>query len=178
MNTNKIITSQRDLHANALINLLVNRYHNNLKDQARIIHNHSSSLLKKEGYLYPNLSRLVKHISIFLPDLLRQFKKEERFLFPNIIALAEKRLHEGSFDYGTYGIVLDYAAEMEKQHQYMLDCLQVFRELTGDYRIIEGDCRSYSMLMEKLSEFEVELTEHIHLESEVLIPDACLLKQS
>jgi len=53
-----------------------------------------------------------------------------------------------------------------------------FRELTGDYKIIERDCRSYMLLMDKMKAFEKELMEHIHLENDVLIPKAIRLDEN
>lgn len=161
----------------ALVDLLVNRHHNNLSDQASVIYDLSNNLFRKDGYLYPNLSKVIEHLFLFFHDLLCQFKKEEQILFPGIIELVDKRLHEGSFNYSTYGMVMDYAQEMKKQHKSMLNNLQIFSELTGNYRVIDGDCRSYVTLMEKIKAFEIEVTEHIYLESEVLIHNATALNE-
>jgi regulator of cell morphogenesis and NO signaling len=125
--------------------------------------------------LYPNLSKLVEHFFFFFHGLLCQFKKEEQILFPNIIHLAEKKLHEGVLNYGAFGMVREYAGEMKRQHRAVLKSLSVFRDLTGDYKCMEGDCRSYMILMDKMKDFEKELLEHINLEIEVLIPKAIQL---
>jgi regulator of cell morphogenesis and NO signaling len=183
MQTNKLLTAEKgfELYAfdfNALVDLIVTRYHCNLKDQASLIYHLSNTLVRSDGYLYPHLSKLVDRFFVFFHDLLCQFKKEEQILFPNIIHLAEKRLHERAFNYSTFGMVTEYAHKMKKQHQAMLENLRVFRELTGDYKIIEGDCRPYMMLMDKMKAFEKELVEHIHLESDVLIPKAIRLDEN
>jgi regulator of cell morphogenesis and NO signaling len=169
-----------DLHAldfHALVKLIVTQYHYKLKDQASLIYDLSNTLFRSDGYLYPHLSNLVERFFMFFHDLLYQFKKEEQILFPNIIDLAEKRLHEGAFNYGTFGMVTEYAGEMKKQHGYILENISAFRDITGDYKIIEGDCRSYMNLMDAMKTFEREVIEHINLESEVLIPRAIKLSE-
>jgi regulator of cell morphogenesis and NO signaling len=163
---------------NALIDLIVTRYHYNLKGQAILIYDLSNNLFRSDGYLYPHLSKLVEHFFMFFRDLIGQFEKEEKILFPNIIHLAEKRLHEGAFDYSSFGMVTEYADEMKKQHRSMLKNLVKFRELTSDYKIIEGDCRSYMILMDKMQAFENELITHIHLEEDVLIAKATRLDEN
>jgi regulator of cell morphogenesis and NO signaling len=160
-----------------LVDVIVTRYHNNLNDQASLIYDLGNNLFRSDGYLYPNLSKLVEHFFIFFQDLLCQFSKEEQILFPNIIHLAEKKLHEGVLNYAALGIVREYADKMKRQHQAVLEGLSVFRDLTGNYKIIEGDCRSYMDLMEKMKEFEKELIEHINVEVEILIPRAIRLSE-
>jgi len=166
-----------ELDFNALVEVIVAQYHHNLRDQASLIYDLSNNLFRSDGYLYPHLSKMVELFFMFFHDMLCQFKKEEQILFPNIIHLAEKKLHERAFNYSTFGIVRFYAEKMNKQHHIALENLRALRDLTGDYRIIEGDCRSYVILMDKMKTFEEELIQHMKVESEVLIPKAMRLNE-
>lgn len=162
---------------NELMKKIVTKYHNELKDQAVVIYDLSNRLFRTDGYLYPNLSKVVELLYVFFHDLFYQFRKEEQILFQNIAQLTEKRLHERAFDHSTFGLVTEHVHELKKRHHEMFQNLMELGELTGGYRIIEGDCRSYMKLMEMMKEFEAQLIEHIRVEQDVLIPRVVLLDE-
>lgn len=159
-----------DIHS--LINLIVTGYHFDLRQQVLKIYDLANDVFIKCNDQYPELAKLVESLFLFFGDLLFQFKKEEQILFPNILQLKEKKLDQGAFSYSTFGVISEYALAMRKEHQVVFEQLQVFRRLTNDYKETENMRGIQKRLYAKMKRFEQELTRHIHLERDILIPRA------
>ena len=85
--------------------------------------------------------------------------KEEQILFPLIVAGRGRTAHMP-------------VQVMMQEHEDHGQNLQRIRELTGDLTIPEHACATWRELYRALGELEVELMDHIHLESNILFPRA------
>ncbi len=63
------------------------------------------------------------------------------------------------------------------EHDAAGDILRNMREITKDYAVPENACPSFQALYFGLEELEKDLHRHIHLENNVLFPDAVKLEQ-
>ncbi|MEO7124979.1 MAG: iron-sulfur cluster repair di-iron protein [Nakamurella sp.] len=91
---------------------------------------------------------------------------EERSVFPTISKL-EKGQPASS--------AADLPATLDKlvdEHQEVGDLFHEIKRLTNDYTWPEDGCNSYKMMLEVLSEMELDLHEHIHKENNILFPAA------
>jgi regulator of cell morphogenesis and NO signaling len=59
---------------------------------------------------------------------------------------------------------------MHEGHQHIFEQLQFFRTLTNDYKITEDMCEMHKRLYTDMKKFEQELSRHIYLEREILMP--------
>lgn len=172
------LSKLKDWDFYSLIHLIVSEYHCKLRHRMSTIYDLANEVFVKSNGQHPELAKLVETLFLFFDDLLFQFKKEEQILFPNIIQLAEKKLHEGSFSYSTFGIITEHANMMKTAHRYALNQLKIFRRLTNNYKPTKGMYDSHKRLVENMKLFEQELLMHIHLEKDILIPKAIQIEQN
>ena len=87
---------------------------------------------------------------------------EEEWLFPACRALEQD--HGGAAPDG------ELLAQLEDTHSLAAEALRGLRELGRDYRPETAHCTTHRVLLHALSEFEVDLHQHIHEENNVLFP--------
>ncbi len=85
--------------------------------------------------------------------------KEEQILFPLIVS-------------GRGALAHMPVQVMTREHEDHGRSLRRIRELTNDLELPEGACASWRELYRALTQLEVDLMDHIHLENNVLFPRA------
>lgn len=163
---------------NSLINLILKQYHFNTRENVVVIYDLAQKVFSRHREKHPELAKLVEALFLFFDDLLFHLKKEEQILFPNIIQLTEKKLHERSFNYSTFGVIKEYALTMQNEHKDVVKQLEFFRRLTNDYGLPEDGSILYQSLLSKMKEFENEMMQHIQLENELLFPRVVLMDEN
>jgi regulator of cell morphogenesis and NO signaling len=163
---------------NSLIDLIIKHYHFNTRKNVVVIYDLAQQVFSRHNEKHPELAKLVETLFLFFDDLLCHLKKEEQILFPNIIQLTEKKLHEGSFNYSTFGVIKEYVLTMQNEHRDVLKQLGFFRRLTNDYRFPQDCSVLYQTLLSKMKEFENEMVQHIQLENDFLFPRAIQMDEN
>ncbi len=163
---------------NSLIDLIIERYHFTTRKNVGAIYDLAQKAFSRQSEKHPELAKLVESLFLFFDDLLFHLKKEEQILFPNIIQLNEKIVHEGSFNYSTFGVIKEYALTMQKEHRDVVKQLKFFRQLTNDYRLPEDGSILCQSLFSKMKQFESEMIEHIQLENDFLFPKAIRMDEN
>jgi regulator of cell morphogenesis and NO signaling len=106
-------------------------------------------------------------------DLMPHLIKEERILFPYIVAL-----ESGQSPASCFGSVANPVRMMEMEHQAVKKLLEQLRQLTANYRPAPEDNSNISALYAALAALDSDLVEHIHLEGDVLFPQALELEKN
>ncbi len=107
-------------------------------------------------------------------DLTPHLMKEERILFPYIVELEG---NPGQPPASCFGSVANPIRMMDMEHESVTKLLEQLRELTANYRPPSEDNANISALYTALAELERDLVQHIHLESDVLFPQAIKLER-
>lgn len=102
---------------------------------------------------------LAAHLDVVHADVLNHLAKEEQVLFPMILAGAGARAGSP-------------IAVLMHEHDDHGQSLRKNRELTGDFTPPGHACTTWRALYLRLDELEGELMDHIHLENNVLFPNA------
>ena len=76
-----------------------------------------------------------------------------------------------------FGTVNNPIGMMETEHESAGDIFKTIALLTNNYTPPEGACNTFRALYAKLEEFEQDLHKHIHLENNILFPEAIKLEQ-
>ena len=104
--------------------------------------------------------------------------KEERMLFPAIVA-AESAAESGApLPQTPFGTVGNPIRMMEAEHDSAGGALASIRTITRNFEIPDYACVTYRALMDGLKEFEGDLHLHIHLENNILFPRAIELERA
>lgn len=142
---------------------IVRRHHGYLYDEMPRIHAMAERVAHVHGGHTPTLVEVFEVFRGMREELENHMLKEERILFPAIVAMAE----------GRGGQLLDGPiACMMHEHEETGRALEALRRLTGEYSPPAEACNTYRALFAGLADLEEDLHRHIHLENHVLFPAA------
>ncbi len=143
-----------------LIQHIVERYHNPLREELNRLYGMAIKVLRVHGSKDPEMfTGIAETFTALKEELEPHLDKEEQVLFPWI--LSGRPVPQG----GPIEVMM-----MEHEQAGML--LQQLRALTGNYEVPEGACNTWRRLWNGLEELDRELLEHIHLENNILFPRA------
>ncbi len=127
---------------------------------------------RKHGESHSNLFELQKSFAGLCDELTPHFRKEEAILFPYIKHLEATAKNSSSFTRPPFGTVKNPVRMMMTEHDATGDILRLMRRTTADYAVPEDACPSFRALYFGLEDLEKDLHRHIHLENNVLFPQA------
>lgn len=130
----------------------------------------------KHGELHLELEPLRMLFDKLSAELEPHMFKEERVLFPYIIAVENAVANGRSLLRPPFGTVANPIRMMMMEHDNAGHLLKEMRQVTLDYTPPADACMSYRALYQALDEFEKDLHEHIHLENNILFPRAAELE--
>lgn len=159
-----------------LIEYIVDKHHVYTRDE---ITNLSPLMVKvsgKHGENHAELYALEQLFSELCAELMPHLMKEEQVLFPYINELEDFKINQAKVPVPHFGTVKNPVGMMMREHDAAGDILKQMREVSGDYKIPENACPSYTALLTRLEAFEKDLHQHIHLENNVLFPKAIELE--
>ncbi|HZT59364.1 MAG TPA: iron-sulfur cluster repair di-iron protein [Pyrinomonadaceae bacterium] len=109
-------------------------------------------------------------------DIEPHMMKEERILFPYILALEESARRKSAPPFAPFGSVENPIRMMLHEHDTAGQVLRELRAASNDYFVPEDVCTSYQLLFRALEDFEQDLHRHVHLENNLLFPRALELE--
>jgi regulator of cell morphogenesis and NO signaling len=137
-----------------------------------------AKVIVAHGSNHPELIELGEAWQRLSADLKPHMFKEERVLFPYIMAMAQAADQNGIAPFAPFGTVNNPVRMMMFEHDTAGDILREMRKLTSDYKVPADACISYQTLYQALEDFEKDLHQHIHLENNILFPKALKLEQT
>jgi regulator of cell morphogenesis and NO signaling len=143
-----------------LIDHIIKTHHTFAKTNSIIIYNLTQKAVYCHSDNHPELKKFCEVAFFFFQHLLNQLLKEELYLFPIIRQAAN---NDAALQALKENIKLQ-----RSEHKRSLEYLEVFRQLTNNYKIPADSSYSYKSLLEKMKEFEDDLNVHFHLEDDVL----------
>jgi regulator of cell morphogenesis and NO signaling len=120
----------------------------------------------------PGIDRIAALIAALRGDLLVHMIKEERVVFPYIVALERGEKTEAPF-----GTIARPVFVMRGEHAVIDRTFEELRALTGDFVPPRGASRSLIALCKTLDELERDLRLHMDLEDQILFPRAMELER-
>jgi len=156
----------------ALITHILDTHHVFTKAEMDRLQSLADKVLSAHGGNHPELVHLDELFTRLCADLKPHMLKEERVLFPYIMALTEAAERKGTAPFAPFGTVNNPVAMMMREHDTAGDILRELRALTSDYKVPADACISYRTLYQALEDFEKDLHQHIHLENNILFPKA------
>jgi len=165
-------------HLDALTRHIVERHHHYAVSTIPVIRGWLDKLVDRHAARHPEL-REVRETFIELADeLTTHMAKEESLLFPFINELAVAERAGSRLPRGPFGTILHPVRVMESDHEETGQLLQRLRDLTKDYQPPSDGCATYQLCYRELARFEGDLHRHVHLENNVLFPQAMELERS
>jgi regulator of cell morphogenesis and NO signaling len=135
----------------------------------------AAKVRSRHGSAHPETGVVARLVQQLLEDLAPHLDKEERVLFPYILAL-EAAAGSGEEPESCFGTVRNPIQMMMREHDAVEEILGELRAVTVDYTFPPEACDSFQALYAGLKELEADLRRHIHLENDVLFPGAVALE--
>ena len=124
------------------------------------------------GQNHPELFHIQDQFGRLRQDLEPHMLKEESVLFPYIIRMEDAATRNQPLPAPPFGTVRNPVRVMMAEHDAAGYILRRMREASSDYTVPADGCISYKTLYSALTELEVDLHQHIHLENNILFPRA------
>jgi len=155
-----------------LIDYIVSTHHAYIRENVPTIARHLAKLQTVHGARHAELSDIVIVFDQLSEELHQHLMKEEQVLFPYMRDLAARRDRPCGGVVSPFGTVANPIRMMEREHQDAGDAMRTLRELTENYATPADGCATYAVTMSELEAFERDLHRHVHLENNVLFPQA------
>lgn len=161
-----------------LVRFIVAEYHADLRVELPRLDQMAAKVLDAHGAKHPEmLSALVSTFRGLRQELEEHMMKEERVLFPYVERLEALAASGQGLQASPFGSIEAPIGMMEHEHESAARALARLRELTGGYVAPADACNTFRGLYHGLAELEKDLHEHIHLENNVLFPQAARLEE-
>jgi regulator of cell morphogenesis and NO signaling len=168
----------RDRSLSSLINHIVQKHHAYCREECARLEPLLAKVISKHGERHPELHQVQEHFASLRNELSMHMMKEERVLFPYIIALEESVAHKSPFPRPPFGTVQNPVRMMVEEHDNAGHLIKGIRSLSRNFTAPEDACSSFKALYQGLEAFEADLHQHIHLENNLLFPRAIALEDS
>ncbi|BCZ46703.1 iron-sulfur cluster repair di-iron protein [Clostridium gelidum] len=155
-----------------LIDQIVNSHHAYLYENLPKISELTTKILRVHGAKHPELSRVYKLFHTIKMDLEAHLIEEETIQYPAIKSYLMNN-NEADLDKA-----INIIKQLQDEHTGAGNILKELREITNDYEAPANACTTYRLAYSKLDEMESDLFQHIHLESNILFPRLCNLKEN
>ena len=133
-------------------------------------------VVKAHGENHSELLEIRDLMQQLFAELKGHMFKEEQILFPFIVELEQSVLQQRPAPFAPFGSVNNPVRMMMFEHDHAGEILRELRKLSSDYSVPGDACMSYQTLYEVLEAFEQDLHQHIHLENNLLFPQAANLE--
>lgn len=154
----------------ALVDHIVLVHHHFTRTELSRVTSLVARVAREGGLVASQVDELTNLIGALCADLLPHMEKEERALFPTILALeTDDAAGPGALPGLRLGRPM---AVMERDHRMVTELLSELRQATHAYAVPAGAPRSLASLYGALEALDHDLRQHINLEENVLFPRA------
>lgn len=157
---------------NRLIDAIMSQHHTYIKMTVPTLKIYLNKLCKVHGDRHPELKEVKNLFDEGAAALLSHLQKEELVLFPFVNAMVASKRDEFKLSPPHFGDIENPLHMMEGEHSTEGERFKKISKLTNSYTCPEGACQTYKVTYAMLKEFEEDLHRHIHLENNVLFPQA------
>lgn len=172
--------SDKDLYVwktDDLANHILKTHHVYVKKMLPVIFAHSQKVSDVHGKNHPEVIEIARIFEMVHDELSSHLMKEEKMLFPVIFQLTELEKANSRMEVSPFGSIQNPINVMEREHVEAGEGFYKIRELSKNYNPPEDACTTYRVLYQELNEFENDLHTHIHLENNILFPQAVELEK-
>lgn len=142
---------------------LVDRHHVFTRGEIARLLPMLDKVARVHGERHPYMIEVASVFRRFSDEMLVHMLKEERVLFPAIVALSK----------GEPAMSVSMPIQMmNTEHEAAGADFEELRELTHGFVTPKGGCNTFRAALDGLEQLEADLHQHVHLESNVLFPRA------
>jgi len=153
------------------------KHHRYVEEKTPVLRQFLDKLCRVHGERHPELFKINELFTASAGELASHMKKEELILFPFIKKMVNAKLEDQTVQSPQFGTVENPIAMMMEEHDNEGARFREIDALTNNYTPPVDACNTYKVTFAMLEEFEKDLHLHIHLENNILFPEAIKLEQ-
>ncbi|WP_299390322.1 iron-sulfur cluster repair di-iron protein [uncultured Gelidibacter sp.] len=161
-----------------LADYIEKKHHRYVEEKSPIVRQFLDKLCKVHGHNHPELLEITALFIGSTKELASHMKKEELILFPFIKRMVKAKMEGLNVESPQFNTVESPIAMMKDEHEAEGERFRKIAELTDNYTPPADACNTYKVTFAMLEEFEKDLHLHIHLENNILFPEAIKLEAS
>ncbi len=161
-----------------LMDYIEKKHHRYVEEKIPVLRQFLDKLCKVHGKRHPELLKIYELFMASAGELTAHMKKEELILFPFVRRMVEANLSNTTITSPQFGTVENPIAMMKHEHDNEGQRFRQIAELTNDYTPPADACNTFRVTYAMLDEFEKDLHLHIHLENNILFPNAIKLENA
>lgn len=166
----------QSLELDQLADYIEKRHHTYVKEKIPFLKAKLEKLADVHGGNHPELHDVKQMFFESAENLSMHLMKEELVLFPQVKKLVAAKKGE-KVDLSQLQGVDSPIKVMLAEHDAEGDRFKTISEITKGYQTPDDGCNTYEVTMRTLQEFEEDLHRHIHLENNILFPEAVKLEE-
>ncbi|MDO5979299.1 iron-sulfur cluster repair di-iron protein [Flavivirga spongiicola] len=160
-----------------LVDYIEKKHHRYIAEKVPVLLQFLDKLCKVHGERHPELLKINAHFTASAGELAAHMKKEELILFPFVKKMIHAAVAQSAIEAPHFGTVENPIAMMKDEHDNEGVRFREIAKLTNNYTPPADACNTYRVTYAMLEEFEKDLHLHIHLENNILFPEAIKLEQ-
>jgi regulator of cell morphogenesis and NO signaling len=160
-----------------LADYIQKKHHRYVEEKTPIIKQYLAKVCMAHGERHPELFKIKEEFDASAGELAMHMKKEELMLFPFIGKMVRAKSAGQPLPQSPFGKVENPIQTMIAEHDIEGDRFKKIAELSGNYTVPADGCNTYRITYATLKEFEDDLHLHIHLENNILFPEAIKLEK-
>ncbi|MBP6445913.1 MAG: iron-sulfur cluster repair di-iron protein [Saprospiraceae bacterium] len=155
-----------------LADYIEKKYHRYIEEKIPVITEYLAKTCKVHGHGFNELYQIHDLFVASSEDLLHHMMKEEKILFPYIRKMVANERQGFSHKSPAFGSVKNPISMMMSEHMNEGDRYRQIATLSNNYTPPPNACNTFMVTYALLQEFEENLHQHIHLENNILFPNA------
>jgi regulator of cell morphogenesis and NO signaling len=155
-----------------LVDYIEKKHHRYVEETIPVLKQYLQKICEVHGDKHPELLKITDLFHASAGELAAHMKKEEFILFPFIRKMAKGKESDEQPDPPHFGTVKNPIHMMMQEHDNEGERFREISRLSYGYTPPEDACNTYRVTFTTLKEFEDDLHLHIHLENNILFPQA------
>ena len=160
-----------------LADYIEKKHHRYIEQTTPALKQFLNKLCKVHGSHHPELFEINEQFNASAGELAMHMKKEELILFPFIRKIVAAKNNNERVEQPGFGSVQNPIQMMMQEHDIEGERFRKIAELSDNYNPPADGCNTYRVAFSLLKEFEDDLHLHIHLENNILFPNAIELEK-
>lgn len=163
------------LSPGALIDHILETHHAFLRRELPTLDYLMDKVLQVHGEKHSELHEVRRIFETFRYDLEVHLGNEEFILFPLCRQIENADHIPLSPCVGCLGNQIE---RLEAEHKSIGNALTLIRKITNDYMVPNNVCSTFKVMLQSLSELEVDIHKHLYKENQLLFPKALEMERS
>jgi regulator of cell morphogenesis and NO signaling len=153
------------------------KHHAYVEKQLPILNQYLEKIDHVHGKKHPMLAELRMLFQSSTAELAKHMKKEELLLFPYIRKMVQAMNQNEALQQPHFVTVKNPLEVMMLEHDTEGERFRKIRLLTNGYTLPDDACATWTAAYKSLEAFEADLHLHIHLENNILFPEALRIER-